>query len=399
MLSAGCVPIKRQIRFVNVTTPATAPGADLRSEDILALVHALVRFESPSRDAEASAALTADLTQRFAALGADVERVHTASGDHLLMHVGGSGDPLLLVGHTDTVWPAGTLAQELPWSLDGDVVRGPGAYDMKAGIVVMLCALARLRDVPASQRRAVRIVLVCDEEIGSPESTPLLREWSRGVAGAIGFESPHPDGALKVGRRGSSRVRLTVTGRAAHAALDPENGVSAVDELVDQLLRVREVASDPTLPGPVLCNVGTISGGTRTNVVPADASAEIGLRFTDPTTERKVLTALADLPPVRAGAEISFEVLSSRPAWAPSDADATLLAHVADAGQRIGQHITGRPANGAGDTNLLGSLGLPTVDGFGPRGGGAHALEEHFLLSSLHERIDLLCAVLRLPPE
>ncbi|MDF2506482.1 MAG: peptidase family protein [Microbacterium sp.] len=399
MLSAGCVPIKRQIRFVNVTTPATTPGADLRSEDILALVHALVRHESPSRDAEASAALTADIAPRFAALGADVEHVRTASGDHLLMHVAGSGDPLLLIGHTDTVWPVGTLAHEVPWSVDGDVVRGPGAYDMKAGIVVMLCALARLRDVPASQRRAVRIALVCDEEIGSPESTPLLREWSRGISGAIGFESPHPDGALKVGRRGSSRVRIAVTGKAAHAALDPENGISAVDELVDQLLRVREIVSDPALSGPVLCNVGTISGGTRTNVVPADASAEIGLRFIDPTTERTVLSALTDLRAVRAGAQISVEVLSSRPAWAPSDADATLLTEVSGAARRIGQLVTGRPASGAGDTNLLGSLGIPTVDGFGPRGGGAHAREEHFLLSSVRERIDLLCAVLRISPE
>jgi glutamate carboxypeptidase len=399
MLSTGCVPIKWQIRFVNVTTPAAAPGADLRSEDIIALVHALVRHESPSRDADASAALAADIAARFEAVGADVEPVHTPSGIHLLMHVSGTGDPLLLVGHTDTVWPVGTLEHEVPWSHDGDVVRGPGAYDMKAGIVVMLCALARLRDVPASQRRAARIVLVCDEEVGSPESTPLLREWSRGVAGAIGFESPHPDGALKVGRRGSSRVRITVTGRAAHAALDPENGISAVDELVDQLLRVREIVSDEALSSPVLCNVGTISGGTRTNVVPADASAELGLRFTDPTTERQVLAALAHLHPVRPSAEITVEVLSSRPAWAPSDADATLLAHVADAAQRLGQHITARPASGAGDTNLLGSLGIPTVDGFGPRGGGAHAREEHFLLSSLRDRIDLLCAVLRISPE
>lgn len=399
MLSAACVPIKRQIRFVNVTTPATAPGADLRSEDILALVHALVRHESPSRDADASAALAADIAARFEAVGAEVERVRTASGIHLLMHVSGSGDPLLLVGHTDTVWPVGTLEHEVPWSHDGDVVRGPGAYDMKAGIVVMLCALAHLRDVPASKRRAVRIALVCDEEVGSPESTPLLREWSRGIAGAIGFESPHPDGALKVGRRGSSRVRITVTGRAAHAALDPENGVSAVDELVDQLLRVREIVADPTLPSPVLCNVGTISGGARTNVVPAEAAAEMGLRFTEPTTERQVLAALADLRPVRTGAEITVEVLSSRPTWAPSDADTTLLAQVAEAAERVGQHISGRPASGAGDTNLLGSLGMPTVDGFGPRGGGAHAREEHFLLSSLRDRIGLLCAVLRITPE
>lgn len=357
-------------------------------------MHELVHHESPSRDAAASAVLADLLAARFESLGGVVERVPSAAGVHLLVEVAGTGDPLLLVGHTDTVWPVGTLEHEVPWSREGDVVRGPGAYDMKAGIVVMLGALSRMREVPVAGRRAVRVVLVCDEEVGSPESTPHLLEWAQGAAGAIGFESPHPDGALKVGRRGSTRMRLGVTGRAAHAALDPENGVSAVDELVDQLLRVREITTDPALPAPVLCNVGTIAGGARTNVVPAAASAEIGLRFTDPDTERRVLDALTDLHPIRPGAGITVEVLSSRPTWAPSTADGTLLAQVEEAAHRVGQQIAARPATGAGDTNLLGSLGIPTVDGFGPRGGGAHAREEHFRLSSLHERIDLLCALL-----
>ncbi|WP_259461124.1 MULTISPECIES: M20/M25/M40 family metallo-hydrolase [unclassified Microbacterium] len=380
-----------------MTTSAPAPEPDLRSEDILALVRELVHHESPSRDAAASAALADDLAGRFEALGGTVERVASAAGTHLVVHVAGIGDPLLLVGHTDTVWPVGTIERELPWSHDGDIVRGPGTYDMKAGIVVVLGALSRLRGIAPQKRRAVRIVLVCDEEIGSPESTPHLREWARGTAGAIGFESPHPDGALKVGRRGSTRMRLSVHGREAHAALDPEKGISAVDELVDQLLRVRQITSDPTLPGPVLCNVGRISGGSRTNVVPADASAEVGLRFTDRVTEERVLAALTGLLPVREGARLTAEVLSSRPAWVPSAADATLLAQVTEAGARIRQQITARPAAGAGDTNLLGSLGIPTVDGFGPRGGGAHARDEHFRLSSLHERIDLLCALLTTP--
>ncbi|WP_258566823.1 M20/M25/M40 family metallo-hydrolase [Microbacterium sp. Se5.02b] len=321
----------------------------------------------------------------------------TAAGVDLVIDVPGTGAPVLLIGHTDTVWPLGTLEGDVPWSVDGDVVRGPGAYDMKAGIVVMLEALRALQPLPLDRRRAVRVVLVADEEIGSPESGPLLAERAHGAAAAIGFESPHPDGALKVGRRGSARVRLTVTGRAAHAALDPEHGISAVDELVDQLLRIREIVSDPGLPGPVLSNVGTIAGGARTNVVPAHAAAEIGLRFTDPATEAAVLRALSALTPVRDGAIVAVDVLSARPAWQASPDDAALLDRIAAVGDGLGQRITGRPAAGAGDTNLLGALGLPTVDGFGPRGGGAHAVDEHFLGSALRERIDLLRAVLTIP--
>lgn len=399
MLSAGCSGIKSRIRFVTVTTSSTAHAADHSSDDIIALVRELVLIETPSRDRDASALIAELVATHFSAVGGHVERVTTEAGTDLVIDVPGTGAPLLLIGHTDTVWPRGTLDAEVPWTIDGDIVRGPGAYDMKAGIVVMLETLRELQELPLDRRRAVRVVLVSDEEIGSPASGPLLAARADGAVAAIGFESPHPDGALKVGRRGSARVRLSVTGRAAHAALDPEHGVSAVDELVDQLLRVRRLTEDPALPGPVLCNVGTISGGARTNVVSAQAEAEIGLRFVDPDTEHRVLGALAALRPVRDGARLSVEVLSARPAWQASAQDADLLDRIARAGATIGQTVDGRPAAGAGDTNLLGGLGLPTVDGFGPRGGGAHAVDEHFLRSSLHERIALLRAVLTIPAE
>ncbi|SDR94230.1 M20 family metallopeptidase [Microbacterium paraoxydans] len=382
-----------------MTTLSAVRDGDHPSDDIIALVRELVLIETPSRDTEASARIADLLSAWFAGVGGSVQRIPHELGTDLVIDVPGTGDPVLLVGHTDTVWPAGTLSDDLPWAEDGDVVRGPGAYDMKAGIVVMLEALRHLQSVPLAQRRAVRIVLVADEEIGSPVSGPQLAERARGAACAIGFESPHPDGALKVGRRGSARVRIAVTGRAAHAALDPEHGVSAIDELVDQLLLVRTIVADPELPSPVLCNVGVIDGGARTNVVPAHAAAEIGLRFQDPDSEQRVLTALQELAPVRPGARLEIAVLSARPAWQASAEDTDLLARIAAGGAALGQHVDGRPAAGAGDTNLLGGKGLPTVDGFGPRGGGAHALDEHFLRSSLHERIALLRAVLTVPAE
>ncbi|MCT1365674.1 MULTISPECIES: M20 family metallopeptidase [Microbacterium] len=382
-----------------MTTPSAVRDADHPSDDIIALVRELVLLETPSRDVEASGRIADLLSAWFAGVGGTVQRVPHELGTDLVIDVLGTGDPVLLIGHTDTVWPVGTLAHDLPWSEEGDVVRGPGSYDMKAGIVVMLETLRRLQPLPLAQRRAVRIVLVADEEIGSPVSGPLLAERARGAACAIGFESPHPDGALKVGRRGSARVRIAVTGRAAHAALDPEHGVSAIDELVDQLLRVRAIVADPDLPSPVLCNVGVIDGGARTNVVPAQAAAEIGLRFLDPDSEERVLAALRGLTPVRPGAHVEVAVLSARPAWRASAADATFLARIAEEGAALGQHVDGRPAAGAGDTNLLGGGGIPTVDGLGPRGGGAHAVDEHFLRSSLHERIALLRAVLTIPTE
>ncbi|MFE6735359.1 M20/M25/M40 family metallo-hydrolase [Microbacterium sp. NPDC057650] len=365
----------------------TEPEADR----VLARLHRLVEIESPSSDVDAAREITDLLAQWWTDAGASVRLVESDSGPHLVAEVRGEGAPLLLVGHTDTVWPRGTLAGEVPWIADGDVVRGPGVYDMKSGLVAMIAAVERLR---GRRHRAVRAILVSDEEIGSPHSQDLLRACAAGVAGAIGFESPHPDGAMKVGRRGSTRLRVQVRGRAAHAALDPDAGISAIDELVDQLVAIRSVVADPALESEVLCNVGTLSGGGRANVVPAEAAAEIGLRFLDGATEDRVLGALRALAPERAGAVVETVVLSHRPAWSPSAADEGLLALVAEAGRRIGQSVDGRPADGAGDANLLGSLGIPTIDGFGPRGGGAHAVGEHASLSSLASRIDLLEAVL-----
>ncbi|MDL9978349.1 M20/M25/M40 family metallo-hydrolase [Microbacterium sp. ASV49] len=359
--------------------------------DALVRLERLARIESPSWDVPASERMAAVLAEWWEAAGARVHLERTDAGTSLIAEVDGVGAPLLLVGHSDTVWPHGALDGDVPWSVDGDTVRGPGVYDMKSGLLVMIAAVERVR---ARRHRAVRAVIVCDEEVGSPTTQDVLRTWADGVAAAIGFESPHPDGALKVGRRGSTRVRLSVRGRAAHAALDPANGVSAIDELVDQLVAVRAIVTEPGLPSEVLCNVGTIAGGGRANVVPADATAEIGLRFLDAATERRVLDAMRSLEPVRDGAVIEARILSHRPAWGPSAADDRLLGRIAAAGRGIGQEITGRPASGAGDTNLLGSLGIPTVDGFGPRGGGAHAVTEHAFLSSLEERIDLLEAVL-----
>ncbi|MDL5352818.1 M20/M25/M40 family metallo-hydrolase [Microbacterium sp. zg-YB36] len=358
---------------------------------VLERLEQLVRLESPSRDIAASEAIADLLRQWWEALGARVRLVRTDAGLTLVADLDGAGAPILLVGHSDTVWPRGTLQADLPWAVDGDIVRGPGAYDMKSGLVVMLAAVQRLT---GRAHRAVRVVVVCDEEIGSPTTQALVREAAQGAAAAIGFESPHPDGALKVGRRGSTRLRLSVRGRAAHAALDPAAGVSAIDELVDQLLAVRRIASDPQLPSEVLCNVGVIRGGTAANVVPAEADAEIGLRFIDPVTEEKVLAQLGRLAPVRAGASVECALLSHRPAWLASDADASLLAAIAGAGATLGQQVDGRPAAGAGDTNQVAGFGIPTVDGFGPRGGGAHALSEHLSLTSLSERIALLEAVL-----
>jgi glutamate carboxypeptidase len=351
--------------------------------------------ETPTGDAAALDGFARVLLEDAAALGASGQRFALPNGDAVLIEHPGRGSgrglaPALVLAHHDTVHPVGSLAGAVPLRRDGELLLGPGVYDMKGGLVIALAALELLAEL-GLDHRPVRLAVTPDEEVGSPTSSALVVEQARGVAFALGLEPPHPDGALKTSRRGSTRVRLAVTGRAAHAAVDPGLGISATGELVDQLLAVRTlIAGYPD----VLLNVGTLAGGGRTNVVAAHASADLGLRFVTLPTERDVLARLAVLEPVRRGAVVEVSVLSSRPAWGPAAPATDLLADVARAGASVGQSVTGRAADGAADTNLTGAAGVASLDGFGPLGGGAHAVTEHVVLASIPERVALLAAVL-----
>ncbi|VTR77437.1 M20/M25/M40 family metallo-hydrolase [Cellulomonas hominis] len=353
-----------------------------------------VALETPTGDVAALDALADLVVADGAATSLAGGRVPTApsTADAVRLELPGRGaragdSPAVLLAHHDTVHPAGTV----PVRRDGDgVLHGPGTYDMKAGIVVALSAAALLRGL-GLDHRPVRLLVTPDEEVGSPASADLVRATAAGAAYALGLEAPTPDGGLKTARRGSTRLRLEVAGRAAHAAVDPGAGVSATDELVDQLLAARRyLAGHPS----VLVNVGTLQGGGRTNVVAEHAHADLGLRFVTAASERAVLAGLTAPEPLRTGARVSARVLSHRPPWEPGPASDRLLADVTAAARAIGQRVTGGPAPGAADTNLTAAAGVPTLDGFGPRGGGAHAATEHVLLGSIAERAALLAAVL-----
>jgi glutamate carboxypeptidase len=381
------------------------------SDGILQRIHDYVQWETPTGDGPAITRLADALQRRYRDLGAEVV-MHPvgsggAGGSHVLADLPGRGQlshdsTVLLLGHSDTVWPRETLAG-MPWSVDGDRVAGPGSFDMKSGLVVIETALEVIRtlDLP---HRPVRIAIAADEEIGSPSFQPVLADMLDAVGCALGFESPHPDGALKRGRWGSTRINLGVIGRESHAALDPDGGISAIDELVDQLRLVRDIvetANEPAhtgapTPGGVLLNVGTISGGTRANVVAGTANALIGLRFLDATVESTVLEKIRGLRAIRPGAVVDVTVLSSRPAWIPTSGSDQLLERMTRAAASVGQTVSARPAAGAADTNLPGARGVPTLDGLGPRGEGAHARSESFSIESLTQRIELLVAFLTL---
>jgi glutamate carboxypeptidase len=344
-------------------------------------------LESPTGEARALAALAEVLEADAARAGFATAR----EGDHLMWTLPArdtKGGELLLLSHYDTVWPVGTLA-EMPWSVDGDTVRGPGVYDTKAGLVALLAAAERVV-ASGKPHPEVRVIVVADEEVGSPTAGDLVRAEAKRATAVLGLEPPHPGGDLKTGRRGSTRARIEVTGIESHAALDPEAGVNAIDELVDHLVAFRAVVAGR----PVLLNAGTIAGGGRTNVVAGHAHADLGLRFLNPADEQAVLGALAALTPLRDRAEVSTRLLAHRPTWRPGEATDALLNRIAQVAAGLGQTLSGRPADGAADTNTTGALGVPTVDGLAPPGGGAHARHEWVSHRGILSRADLLEALL-----
>ncbi|MEV6302811.1 M20/M25/M40 family metallo-hydrolase [Actinoplanes sp. NPDC051861] len=353
------------------------------------VLHRYTAAESPTGDPRALAALAEILEEDAGRAGFGTERESHPTGDHLIWTLPAretAGAPILLLTHYDTVWPVGTLAG-MPWSVEGDVIRGPGVYDTKAGIVALLAAAGRIAGVPHPE---VRVIVVADEEIGSPTAGSLVRAEAGRARAVLGLEPPHPGGDLKTGRRGSTRARIEVAGIEAHAALDPDAGVNAIDELIDQLVRFRSAVAGR----PVLLNTGTIAGGGRTNVVAGAAHADLGLRFIDPADEQAVLGALKDLSTVRPRAHVSTSLLSHRPTWRPDAEGAELLSRIRTIAAGIGQQIDGRPADGAADTNTTGALGRPTVDGLAPAGGGAHARTEWVSSEGITKRIALLAALL-----
>src|SRR5690606_35092103 len=263
-----------------------------------------VEHETPTGDAERIRALAAELARDLSAAGAAVEQIEADGvGCHLRARVAGrepAERPLLLIGHMDTVHPAGTLAAR-PFTAAGDRAEGPGIFHMKAGLVVMVEALARLHAAGAAPRRPVTILITGDEEAGSGTSRGLIEAEARSAAAVLVLEPPLPDGAAKTARKGVAIYELRTTGRPAHAGLEPERGVSAVIELAHQILRVMALA-DPASGTTI--NVGVVHGGTASNVIPEHAQAEIDVRFGTAAELKRVEAGLHALTPVLDGASV-----------------------------------------------------------------------------------------------
>ncbi len=361
---------------------------------ILTEIRTLVEIESPSRVKPALDRLGALLADRLRDLGAKIEIAsNPEGGDHVVGRFGGDGRrPALMLGHFDTVWPLGTL-EGMPFRVDDSGrAHGPGVYDMKSSLAITLAVLELYLQSARAGRRPVTVLFTSDEEIGSPSSRTLIESLARESAYALVLEPSLADGGLKTARKGVGRFRLDIEGRAAHAGVAPEQGRSAVLELAHQILRLEELQSRPL---GTSINVGRIDGGTTSNVVPAHAFADIDVRVASADEQARILAALGSLAPVGRDVRLRLTGGFNRP---PMERNATMKSFFAQAqriGRTIGMELTEGSTGGGSDGNFTAALGVPTLDGLGPRGGGAHAADEHIVIDSLAERSALLLALLR----
>src|SRR5664279_1163906 len=357
---------------------------------LLADLEALVRCESPSADLSA-VRQSADLIARIGGerLGAAADRIEVEGCSHLRWRFGTGPNRVVILAHHDTVWPLGTLATH-PWSVDGNVIHGPGTVDMKAGLVQAIYALLALAadGVPLD---GVCLLVTGDEEIGSPTSRALIESEARGALACFVLEGAGPGRSLKTGRKGTSLYRVDVAGRAAHAGAEPEKGINAAVELA-QLILTTSVMGAPEQGTTVTQTVAR--AGTTTNTVPAAASLSVDVRARTRVEQDRIHRAMQALRPTVPGARLTVLGEPNRPPMEVSSGSALferarLLAPAAGLDGLVATSV-----GGASDGNFTAGIGVPTLDGLGAVGGGAHADNEHVMLDSLVPRTALLVALL-----
>ena len=351
-------------------------------EQLLADLRELVECESPSADLAAvarSAEVVAHVGDRR--LGVAPERIVIDGRTHLRWRLGSEPSRVLVLGHHDTVWPLGSLATH-PCTLEDGVLRGPGCFDMLAGLVMAFHALAGLD--------GVTLLVTGDEELGSPSSRGLIEEEARLAEAALVLEASADGGALKTERKGVSLYDVRAVGRAAHAGLEPEAGVNATVELAHQAIAVAQLGRPET--GTTVTPTAS-RAGTTTNTVPAEGSFSVDVRVRTIAEQDRVDAAMRALRAVLPGAVLEVTGGPNRPPLEAS-ASAALFDRARGLAVRLGlAEPTSAAVGGASDGNFTAGVGTPTLDGLGAVGGGAHADDEHVLVDELPGRTALLRAL------
>jgi glutamate carboxypeptidase len=370
------------------------PYFEERREAIVETIRQMVEIESPTDNKAAVDRFSRWLAQKFEAMGGH-SKFHRAVefGDHLQVDFAGRDrrKPVLLLGHLDTVYPMGTLAN-MPAQVRDGRVWGPGSLDMKSGIAFMLFAVNSLRNGDGIMPRPLTVLLVSDEEIGSDSSRRITEELAKKCAAVLVLEPSYgPKGAVKTARKGVGDYTLTVTGVAAHAGLDPGKGQNAILELARQ---IQVISKFTDMKRGTTVNVGVVRGGTRSNVVPDEASVVIDVRITRLSDAAAIDRKMRGLKPFNKKCKLTVSGGLNRPPMERTPGVAGLYKQATSLAKALGWKLEEAAVGGGSDGNLTAALGIPTLDGLGGVGEGAHATHESISISELPRRAALLAGLI-----
>ncbi|HEV7904122.1 MAG TPA: M20 family metallopeptidase [Pyrinomonadaceae bacterium] len=368
-----------------------------RDSEMLSFMRALVEAESPSGDVEGNAAVVSLLSEAARQIDPETEITFEADSDygkHLLIRATGSHDrnapTTLILGHTDTVHPRGST-QVRPWREEDGRIFAPGIFDMKANCALAVEALRACAALKLQPTHPVSILLTCDEEVGSASGRALVEAEARRAAQVLVFEPSAPGGKAKTARKGTSMYTLHATGIAAHAGLDPENGASAILEIARQIERLDKF--NDAARG-VTVNAGVVSGGTRSNVVAAEAQTEVDVRFSTMADALRLDETISNLRPFDERVKLSVEGGINRPPLERSERVVALYEHARRIAAVLGFELGEASVGGASDGNFAAAVGATVLDGLGIAGDGAHAAHEHIIRSDIARRGAFLTGLL-----
>jgi glutamate carboxypeptidase len=371
--------------------PATEIGS---SERLLAELRGWVELETPTTDPVAVSNLMGRAEAELRGVGGAVERIagRDGYGDMLVCRTPGDGKPVMVAGHLDTVWDHGTLGTSMPWRVEGDKAHGPGIYDMKAGSFAAFHAVREILRQKVATRRPITLLLTPDEEVGSPTSRAVIEAEARRACAVLIPEPAGAGGACVTARKGVGRFVMRIQGRSAHAGGNWQEGRSAVVALARKILEIHAMTD---LAGGITTNVAPISGGTRPNVVPPEAGCEIDCRVATVDDGERIERAILGLAGDDGdGIVIQVEGGMNRPPMVETPAALALYERARGFAAAHGYDLPKQYRGGGSDGNFSAALGVPTLDGLGCTGAGAHAPYEHILWRDLAPRCATLCALL-----
>jgi glutamate carboxypeptidase len=357
------------------------------ADEVLAGIVEWVEIESPSHDAAAVNRVVDKVEGQMSGLGMKIERTPGRDGFGDILECKtpwGEGPGILVLAHLDTVHPIGMIEKELKVRREGDAIFGPGIYDMKAGGYIAYYAMRHLIRQGKKSKLPVTFLFIPEEEVGSPTSRARIEAAARGAKYALVMEPGRDGDRVVTSRKGVGRFVVTVKGRASHAGVRHQDGRSAILELARQIVRI-EAMTD--YGRGITLNVGLVSGGTGVNVVPAEASAEVDLRVPDPALADEMTATLLGLKAIGEDVEVTVEGGMNRPPYRKDAGIQALFDKARAIYAEIGKELNDVPLTGGGsDGNFTAALGIPTLDGLGADGRGAHAIDEQIYYSSLMSR-------------